>query len=249
MQYIDKIIIHNFKSFKHANIKFSKGFTCIAGPNGSGKSNICDALLFALGETSLKRMRVNSATHLISDFAPKNDEGLRTYVKIFFSGDTELEVLRAIRSDKVIYKVNGKRVKRQDMIGTLRENGCDVNYTNTITQGEISQLLELNPKERRELIDIASGIKEFDIKKSDAIKELEKVENKIANARILYNERYGFLEELKKEKEQAERYINLSNTVKCINYTLLKLREETLSKNYEKAVSDYKMNVNLKKRD
>ena len=247
MQYIDKIIIHNFKSFKHANIKFSNGFTCIAGPNGSGKSNICDALLFALGETSLKRMRVNSAAHLISDFAPKNDEGLRTYVKIFFSGNTELEVLRAIRADKVIYKVNGKRVKRQDMIGILRENGCDVNYTNTITQGEISQLLELNPKERRELIDIASGIKEFDIKKSDAIKELEKVESKIANARILYNERYGFLEELKKEKEQAERYLNLSNTVKRINYTLLKLREEVLSKNYEKAISDYKMNVNLKK--
>ena len=52
---------------------------------------------------------------------------------------------------------------------------------------------------------------------------------------------------LKNEKEQAERYINLSNMVKRINYTLLKLREETLSKNYEKAVSDYKMNVNLKK--
>ena len=58
MLYLDSIILHNFKSFRHANIKFGKGFNCIVGPNGSGKSNICDSLLFALGESSLRRMRL-----------------------------------------------------------------------------------------------------------------------------------------------------------------------------------------------
>ena len=245
MLYIDRVILHNFKSFKHANIQLSRGFNCIAGPNGSGKSNICDALLFAMGETSLKRMRVNNAAGLISDGAPKKDDGLRTYVKIVFGGDRELSVMRGLKSDKIIYKVDGDRVKRQDMIDALRENGCDINDTNTITQGEVSHLLSLNPRERRELIDIAAGIQEFEIKKADALKELDRVENRLTNAQILVNERAGFLSELKKEKEQAEEYNKLSIYLKQLNYTLLKMRERELTKQYDNVIG----NCNANKKD
>jgi len=59
MLYLKGMSIRGFKSIKSADLLFSKGFTCIVGPNGSGKSNICDALLFGLGENALHRLRVD----------------------------------------------------------------------------------------------------------------------------------------------------------------------------------------------
>ena len=111
-----------------------------------------------------------------------------------------------------------------------------MNETNTITQGEIIRILNLNSKERRGLIDIASGIKEFDDKKNNAIKELDKVDGKIGNAKIMFSERAGFLKELKKEKEDAERYIAVSNSIKSISYTILKRRESQIYSALEDAM-------------
>ncbi|MCL4381886.1 chromosome segregation protein SMC [Candidatus Marsarchaeota archaeon] len=245
MQYIDRVIIHNFKSFKHANIKFDKGFNCIVGPNGSGKSNVCDSLLFALGEQSLKRMRISSTSQLITDKIKKNEDA-HIYVKVVFGGDKNIEVTREINGDRMTYILNGKRSTRQMVIDSLRENSCEINETNTITQGEIAELLSLNPKEKRALIDVAAGIREFDIKKAESLKELEKVENKIGNSEAILNERLGFLEELAKEREQAEKYIQANNAIKQINYTLLKLREELLTKEYEKKAGEYIKDIEIK---
>ncbi|MEM0149370.1 MAG: AAA family ATPase, partial [Candidatus Micrarchaeaceae archaeon] len=105
-----------------------------------------------------------------------------------------------------------------------------------ITQGEIVSKLDLNAKERRELIDVAAGIKEFDDKKQAALKELEKVEAKINEAHVMLNERIGFLEELRKEKEDAEKYLELSSLLKRANYTILKRKEALLAEEYGRAM-------------
>ena len=118
MTHLDSITIHNFKSFRHVNIKFSKGFNCIVGANGSGKSNICDSLLFALGESSLKRMRVPNTALLINSFAkPKNEDGVKkAYVRINFAAQNPIEISRIIKSNnKIGYRLNGKRVTRQEV--------------------------------------------------------------------------------------------------------------------------------------
>lgn len=229
MTHLDSITIHNFKSFRHVNIKFSKGFNCIVGANGSGKSNICDSLLFALGEISLKRMRVPNTTLLINSFAkPKREDGIKkAYVKINFAADNPLEISRIIKSNnKISYRLNSKRVTRQEVVDALRGYKSEINDTNIIAQNEISYMVNLNAKERRELIDIAAGIKEFNDKKDAAMKELDKVQEKINESQIMLNERRGFLDQLEKEKEDAEKYLQLTDTVKRINYTILKNSEK-----------------------
>ncbi len=230
MLYLDEVAIHNFKSFKNATIKFNKGFNCIVGPNGSGKSNICDALLFALGETSPKRMRITSSIQLINNNikGASEDGGFkRATVKVRFSGDRDIEIIRAIRSDKKIaYRLDGKRVTRQEVIDILSGFNGNINENNTMTQGEITYLLTQSPKERREMIDVAAGIKEFNDKKDTALKELEKVEIKIRESRLLMGERSSFLEELEKDKAAAEKYLELTSSIKQMQYTILKLREK-----------------------
>ncbi len=241
MLHVERLVIHNFKSFKHANIQFSQGFNCIAGPNGSGKSNICDALLFVLGEQSLRRLRATNVTQLINDTRgnEKDKDAHPTYVKAVLGGDMPAEVLRTIRNNKIVYRLNGKRATRQELVSFLNEKGSSINETNTITQGEIGKLLELNARERRELIDIAAGIKEFDVKKDAALKELDKVETKIGAAQMVLNERIGFMAELEKEKEQAEQYAKLSDMAKRLNYSLLTHRENEVLAAYNSAVRDY----------
>ncbi|MCL5430887.1 MAG: AAA family ATPase, partial [Candidatus Marsarchaeota archaeon] len=203
MLYIDRIVLHNFKSFRHASIAFRKNFNCIVGPNGSGKSNVCDSLLFALGESSLRRLRIVSPTQLLNEDVKKgkNEEMRRAYVKVIMGGDANVEIIRYAREDrKMGYRLNGKHTTKQDVVEFLRGHGGDVNETNTIAQGEIVRILNMNSKERREIIDVAAGINEFDKKKEAAERELERVEERLGEAHGMLNERKGFLKELKKEK-------------------------------------------------
>src|SRR5271155_125310 len=101
MLYLKSLTLSRFKSFSHADLLFSKGFTCVVGPNGSGKSTICDALLFALGENSPKRLRVGRYDHLIrsQSAAPKAGKLRKAYARIEFTGDENISVTRFTRSD------------------------------------------------------------------------------------------------------------------------------------------------------
>ncbi len=221
MLYLKSLTLDRFKSFRHAELLFSKGFTCIVGPNGSGKSNICDALLFSLGESALRRLRANRLESLIK-LSKKNDGMRKAYVKVELGGDENLTIVRAVRSDgKSLYRLNGRHVSRQDVLEMLHKYSIRADETSTITQGEISRFIDLRPKERRELIDIASGIKEFEYKKEEALKELEKVGQKISESNIMLNERKGFLSELGAEKEAAEKYIKMAARLKSLNYSIL----------------------------
>src|SRR5207247_2730219 len=54
---LEKLEIHGFKSFYDpAQLSFPVALTAVVGPNGCGKSNICDAIIWVLGE--------NRATHI-----------------------------------------------------------------------------------------------------------------------------------------------------------------------------------------
>ncbi len=255
MLHLKSLTLHRFKSFKHAELLFNGGFTCVVGKNGSGKSTIFDALTFGLGVTSRKRLRVNSMRDLLSD-SLKAKKGLHTaYVKLAFTGDDNIEVTRYVRSDgKHAYRVNGRRMRKGDVMELLAKHGIKSDYTNTMLQGEISHVIEMNPKERRELIDIASGIKEFDIKKDESLKELDKVDQKISEARVLLNERTGFLKELGKEKEVAESYVNFNKRLKSLRFSLLSMKKDALQMSYDDAVKkmaviDQKKNVLKQKYD
>ncbi len=243
MPYIEQVTIHNFKSFRHATIKFGKGFNCVVGPNGSGKSTICDSLLFALGESSLKRMRAQSVEDLVNSTNVKKTKSaaktpvIKAYSSVHIA-EIGVDVARAIRgNNKVSYKLNSKRVRRQELVSALKASNSYVTEANTITQDEIGRIMHMSKKEIRSLIDIPAGIKEFEEKKTAALSELSKVEERISTARSILSERAGFLKELKKEKETAERYAFLKDSVKSISYTILLERESRLTAEYEKTVS------------
>ncbi len=256
MLYLKSVTLDKFKSFKHAELLLSKGFTCVVGPNGSGKSVIFDALAASLGEPSPNALRVSSLGQLINNTAkPKAGDYAKAHIKLEFDGEQgPIIVTKVIRSDsKTLYKLNGKTMSRREVIEFFSKNNVRVDGTTTIAQGQIDGLSKMNSKQRRELIDTAAGIKEFEMKKAEALRELEKVDQKISETNAVLHERIGFLKEIEKQKEAAENYTKMVQRSKLLRYSILVSRQneqkgafESTSK--EIAVLESKRNELAKKK-
>jgi len=68
--HLNKLVLKNFKKFRHAELEFSDGLTGIVGSNGSGKSTIVEAIAWALygnRASSIKRDFIRNARARESD--------------------------------------------------------------------------------------------------------------------------------------------------------------------------------------
>ena len=223
---ISKLRLKNFKSFRKAQIPFDKGFTSIAGANGSGKSNILDAVLFALGITSLKMVRASKLTDLVNNGAVENYAQVEITLK---HKGSEYEINRTIdKMGKSVCRLNGKRCTLNEIHSLLGECNIKVDGYNIVVQGDVTKIVKMTAHQRREIIDDLAGLKEFDEKKEEALKDLGKVETKIKEVRIVLNEREAHLKELEEEKNAALRYQELTEESKRSKATILALEVKKL---------------------
>ncbi|MEM3030166.1 MAG: chromosome segregation protein SMC [Candidatus Micrarchaeia archaeon] len=229
--FISRIRFRNFKSFRYADIPLSKGFVCLAGPNGSGKSNICDAIRFALGENSLKAIRAKKVSDLITTGADKAE------IHLHLDGEADYEIKRAIRSDgKTAYRLNGKRTTRSLVLDALRPHGVEASAHNVIAQGEVERIVQMSPKERREIIDHVAGISDYEEKKKEALRELDAVEGKIGDATLILKEREGVLAELEKERDAALKYLEIKGRLQRLKGSLLYTELQKAERDHARAV-------------
>ena len=98
--------MQGFTSFADkTELNFDKDISAIVGPNGSGKSNIVDALLWVLGEQSVKTLRgEDKMSDIIFSGSKTRDELTKAYVSILFDNHdhtlncdfNEVEIKRVI---------------------------------------------------------------------------------------------------------------------------------------------------------
>jgi len=230
--FVKELTLKNFKSFKSANLHFGGGFNCVVGPNGSGKSNSIDALLFAFGENSLRSMRVKKIADLIFHTSPVAEVTL-----VLDDGKgVKHEIRRAVRRDgKVKYVLDGKRAKKYAVMEFLAQHALSTQ--NIIKQGEVQRIVEMNPKDRRTLIDVVANVSEYEQKKQEAYRELETVQERLREASAILNEREGYLQGLLKEKEDAEKYLQLKKQLDSLKASLLLVDINVFEKEFESAVA------------
>ncbi|MEM4625143.1 MAG: AAA family ATPase [Candidatus Pacearchaeota archaeon] len=230
MTRINRLTLQGFKSFADkVTITVPTGFTVICGPNGSGKSNICDAIMFALGISSARIIRAEKLSDLIFHGSKKRSPAKSCVVSIYIDNkdrkvpieEDEIKITRKVNEKGLsIIRVNGKVVTRSKMLDLLANFNISPYGHNIIMQGDINKIIEMSPKERREIIDQISGIAEFDEKKSKSEAELEKVEKHIREMSIILSEKEKLLEKLKFEKEAAEKSVFLNREITKIRYSL-----------------------------
>jgi chromosome segregation protein len=235
MTRINRLVMKGFKSFANkTELLFGEKFNCILGPNGSGKSNVLDALCFVLGKSSVKEMRAEKSANLIYNGGKKNPPAKEGTVSIFFDNSSgifgqefspELEITRIIRPNgQSIYKINQKTRTRQQILDLLSKARINPDGYNIILQGDITRLIEMSPIERRGMIEEIAGINIYEEKKQKAIRELTRVEEKTNEAGIILGERENYLKDLKKEKNQALKFRDLSDKIKQNKATSLHAR-------------------------
>jgi chromosome segregation protein len=224
--HIEKLVCKGFKSFGRdsISIRLNPGFTCIVGPNGSGKSNVIDAVLFVLGQLSAKTLRATVFSDLLYS-PPKPDmppKAKSATVELHFDNkDRKLQV----ESDKVVIerelddsgkstcRINGKVVTRTQVLEVLGAIGVDPNGYNLVLQGEIAQIVKVNPIDRRKLIEEIAGISAYDEQKERALKRLAESETNLGKVEMQLQERRRQLEKLEEERSDALRHTNLHKQI------------------------------------
>jgi len=240
MPRIEKLEMQGFKSFsKKTILHFPSNFSVICGPNGSGKSNVLDAVCFVLGRTSAKSMRAGKMLEMIYNGGASKSPSEFAKVTLHFDNsdrvlpveDDAVAVSRKVNRRGVsIYKVNGKTVTRETVLEVLRASHIHPDGHNIILQGDVTEIIEMSPNQRREIIDEVSGISEFDQKRDKAHRELETVENRLKEAGIILTERYKSLQKLELEKMSAEKYKVLTKELDKLRASSAKIKLEEAEK-------------------
>ncbi len=216
---LKRLEIAGFKSFaKKTILDFSSSVTAIVGPNGSGKSNVAEAFRFALGEQSMKSMRGKRSEDLIFSGSLSSPRANRAAVAIVFDnrpqGKTrpfklefdEVIIERSVfRDGSSEYALNGSKVRLRDVQELLA--GANIGETghHIISQGEADRVLLASPKERRELLEDALGLKVFEFKKQEAERKLTRTEENAKEVEALRREIAPHLRFLAKQVEKLDR--------------------------------------------
>ena len=191
---LKKLILHGFKSFAdRTEFVFDAPIVGIVGPNGCGKSNVVDGFKWVLGEQSAKSLRGEamldvifngSATRKPSGMAevtlvfdnPKREDGTRL-LNIEFD---EVSVGRRLFRDGTSeYQINNQPSRLKDVRELFLDTGVGVDAYSVIEQGRVAAMLESNPAERRLIFEEAAGISKYKVKKKEAQRKLERVDQNL----------------------------------------------------------------------
>lgn len=245
--------MQGFKSFgKKTDILLGDSFNCILGPNGSGKSNVLDSLCFVLGKAGSKGLRAEKTSNLIYNGGKSKTPSSDGTVWIHFSNknnefpiqDKELRLSRTVKSNGTsTYKINEQTVTRTQVLDVLGAARINPDGYNIILQGDIVKLVEMSPIERRGIIEQISGISVYEEKKNKALRELEKVEETLNEADIILAERKSYIKDLKKDRDQAQKFKDLDDKIKRNKVTSLSLRKNKKSKEH----SDFDSKIKTEK--
>jgi len=237
MARIEKLEMQNFKSFsRKTQITFPSNFLTICGPNASGKSNVLDAVCFVLGRSSAKGLRADRMMEMIFHGTTTKSPSESAKVSIHFDNsknefpidDNKIIISRRVNRKGIsMYKLNGRTVTKETIKEILRPARIQSEGHNIILQGDVTNVIEMSPLERREIIDEISGIKEFDEKREKSQRELMTVEERIKESSIILNERRSNLVRLEEERKSAQEYQKLTKELDKLRASLAKQKLES----------------------
>ncbi|OGG41895.1 hypothetical protein A2837_01635 [Candidatus Kaiserbacteria bacterium RIFCSPHIGHO2_01_FULL_46_22] len=234
--YLKHLSINGFKSFaKKGELEFSSAITAIVGPNGSGKSNVAESFRFVLGEQSPSRMRGKKGEDLIWGGSDSLARGNRASVAVTLDNEKhvfpvdfdEIVLERVVHRDGANeYLINGSQVRLKDVQELLAAANIGPSGHHIISQGEADRILSASPKERREMIEDALGLKVYQFKKTEAVRKLDKTRENIDKVDSLRREVAPHLRFLEKQMKKIERAVELRDQLRHLYAEYLK-REDT----------------------
>jgi chromosome segregation ATPase len=218
--YLEKLETQGFKTFaQKTTFEFlpphggKRGITAIVGPNGSGKSNSADLVRWVLGEQSLKLLRGKKSEDIIFSGTEKKTrsgfaEGSLTFNNSDHTMPLEMDTVvftrRLYREGSSEYLLNGKPVRLSDIQMLLAESNFGQRTYSVIGQGMVDHVLVASPQERKEFFDEAAGVKQFEIKRNQAVNKLHATYDNLGQATNVLHEIEPRLRSLNRQVKRLE---------------------------------------------
>ena len=218
--------LNGFKSFAdRTRFDFPEGITAIVGPNGSGKSNIVDAIKWVLGSQSAKAMRGKEMTDVIFSGARGRAQTNAAEVTLAFdnaSGSLDFDAdevhitRRVYRSGEGEYLINRQPCRLRDIREVFAGTGVSTGAYSIIEQGKVDALLQSSPKERRLIFEEAAGVSRFKLKRQEAARRLERVDQNLLRLSDIVEELDSRLRSVRSQAGRARKYKEESDRLKLL---------------------------------
>lgn len=232
-----KLRLTGFKSFvDQTELLIEPGMTGVVGPNGCGKSNLLEALRWAMGETSAKRMRGEDMDDVIFGGTATRPARNIAEVTMVLGNDArtapppfnefdELEISRRLeRGSGSDYRINGKIVRARDVQILFADNASGANSPALVSQGRVGALINARPADRRQLLEEAAGISGLHARRHEAELRLRAAETNLTRLEDVLGTMDAQLQTLRKQAKQAARYRNVQENIRQTEARLLHIR-------------------------
>ncbi|MEC9473888.1 MAG: chromosome segregation protein SMC [Actinomycetota bacterium] len=214
--FLKSLTMKGFKSFADPTVlEFEPGVTVVVGPNGSGKSNVVDAVAWVLGAQGPTTVRSGKMEDVVFAGTPDRPALGRAEVSLVIDNSsgslpiefTEVTVTRTLyRSGDSEYSLNDVPCRLLDIQELLSDAGVGRQQHVIVAQGQIDQVLNSRPEERRAIVEEAAGILKFRRRKERAERRLAATETNLTRLQDLQREVRRQLRPLEKQADAAKRH-------------------------------------------
>ena len=242
--YLKEIRASGFKSFaEKIKLELTDGISGVVGPNGSGKSNVVDAVRWVLGEQSVKQLRGEGAMSdvIFSGSKSRRAVSSASVTLVFDNSDkylpidyTEVSIKRCIyKTGENEYYLNNEKCRLKDIQDLLVDTGVNKESFNIISQGDIASILSNKPEERRIIFESAAGTLKYKKRKDEALRKLDRTHDNMARVNDIILELESNLNPLKKQSEDASKYLENKKKLDEIEVSLIVSEVDEINREYQ----------------
>lgn len=229
-----KLRLTGFKSFVDpTDLIIADGLTGVVGPNGCGKSNLLEALRWVMGENRPTAMRGGGMEDVI--FAGAATRPARNFAEVSLQIDNSerlapagfndldaLEIVRRITRDVgSAYKAAGKDVRARDVQMLFADASTGSHSPALVRQGQIAELINAKPKNRRRILEEAAGISGLYQRRHEAELKLKGAETNLSRVDDVVEQLANQLTQLARQARQAARYREIGEELRRTEGMLL----------------------------
>jgi len=229
--FLKSLTLKGFKSFADpSTLQMEPGVTVVVGPNGSGKSNVVDAVAWVLGAQGPRTVRSSKMEDVI--FAGSADRPPLGRAEVSLTIDNraghlpgglaEITITRTLfRSGDSEYALNGQPCRLLDIQELLSDSGVGRTQHVIVSQGQLDQILNARPEDRRAVIEEAAGILKHRRRRERAERRLAATEENLERLGDLLREVRRQMRPLERQAAAARSHASLAEELRDLRLYLI----------------------------
>ena len=237
--FLKSLTMKGFKSFADPiTLHLEPGVTVVVGPNGSGKSNVVDAVAWVLGAQGPRALRGSKMEDVI--FAGSSDRPALGRAEVTLTIDNrvgrlpgglaEITITRTLfRSGDSEYAMNGQPCRLLDIQELLSDSGVGRTQHVIVGQGQLDQILNARPEDRRAVIEEAAGVLKHRRRRERSERRLAAAEENLERLGDLLRELKRQIRPLERQASAARSYGRLVEELQALRLHLAGRELATLS--------------------